>query len=268
LTANVSVTAPGAGQLTGKVTFYDGITALGSATVTNGVAKIMQVKLGPGNHNLTAAYEAIASFAGSRSATVRFAVASTTVTALQVPTLVLGQQATLKAVVTATTPGAAKATGTVTFKDGTNVLGTALVRDGVGTLNVTWKQGAGPHALSASFAANPLFLASSSAAQNVTVQKSPTSEQLRTFATSVLTATGQTLMLRSEVIVPSNWTRPAGSITFKDGTTVLGTVSIPSLGGLATLTGVKLSKGTHTLTAVYAGSDMLLPTSVQLQVTI
>jgi ELWxxDGT repeat protein len=268
LTANVSITAPGAGQLTGQVTFYDGGTALGSAPVSNGVAKITQVKLGPGNHNLTAAYKATASFAGSRSATVRFAVASTTVTTLQVPTLVLGEHATLKAVVAATTPGSAKATGTVTFKDGTTVLGTAQVHDGVGTLNVTFTQGAGPHALSASFAANPLFLASSSVAQNVTVQKSPTSEQLRTFTTSPVSPTGQTLMLRSEVNVPHNWTRPTGSITFKEGNTVLGTAPIPNPSGQATLTGVKLSKGTHTLTAVYAGSDLLLPTSVQLQVTI
>jgi ELWxxDGT repeat protein len=268
LTANVSITAPGAGQLTGNVTFYDGPTALGSAPVSNGVAKLTQVKLGPGNHNLTAAYQATASFAGSRSGTVHFAVASTTVTALQVPTLVLGQQATLKAVVTATTPGAAKAKGTVTFKDGTTVLGTAQVHDGVGTLNVTFKLGAAPHTLSASFAANPLFLASSSVAQNVTVQKSPATEQFRTFTTSPVSATGQTLMLRSEVNVPNNWTRPTGSITFKEGNTVLGTVPIPNPSDIATLAGVKLSKGTHTLTAVYAGSNLLLPTSTQLQVTI
>src|SRR5204862_373923 len=84
-------TARGAGQLTGNVTFYDGGTALGSAALSNGVAKLTQVKLGPGNHNLTAAYQATSSFAGSRSATMHFAVASTTVTTLQVPTLVLGQ---------------------------------------------------------------------------------------------------------------------------------------------------------------------------------
>jgi len=46
---------------------------------------------------------------------------------------------------------------------------------------------------------------------------------------------------------------PAGSVTFKDGTRTLGTASLTA--GRATFSVTNLSKGSHPITAVYAGSS-------------
>src|SRR5439155_19190489 len=148
---------------------------------------------------------------------------------------VLGQPATLKAVVTATAPGSAKAIGTVTFKDGGTVLGTASLVNGVATLPVTWKQGPGPHSITASYAGTATFAASASPAQTLTVQKSPATVVLRAFPASSATSTGQILTLRAYVETPGNWTQATGSYTFRDGTKVLGTVSIQDASTLVTL---------------------------------
>ena len=60
---------------------------------------------------------------------------------------------------------------------------------------------------------------------------------------------------------------PGGTVTFKDGATVLGTVSLSN--GAASLKTAKLSKGKHTLTAVYDGDDNLVrSTSAALSVMV
>lgn len=51
LTVNV-----GSSSTTGTVSFYDGATFVGSASVVNGVASVEIVGLTPGNHNITVSY--------------------------------------------------------------------------------------------------------------------------------------------------------------------------------------------------------------------
>ena len=52
--------------------------------------------------------------------------------------------------------------------------------------------------------------------------------------------------------VTSRGGTPTGTVTFKDGSSTLGTGTVSS--GKAKLTTSKLSVGTHTITAVYGGS--------------
>jgi hypothetical protein len=170
--------------------------------------------------------------------------------------------------VTATAPGSAKATGTVTFKDGGTVLGTASLVNGVASLPVTWKQGPGPHSITASYAGTATFAASASPAQTLTLQKSSAMVVLRAYPASSVTSTGQTLTLRAYVETPGNWTLATGSFTFRDGTKVLGTVSILGTTTLVTLANVTLSPGTHTLTAEYTGNNLLLSALGQFPLTI
>jgi hypothetical protein len=262
LTATVAVAAPGAGNPSGQVTFYDGSTSLGTATVTNGKATLQVAKLGAGNHNLNATYNGTVGYAASRSAVVRYAVPSLTVATLQAPAAALGQQATLKAVVAAVAPGVGKATGTVTFMDGTTALGTANLSDGVASLRVTWKQGVGPHTLTAVFNGSGAFTASTSAPLAYTVQKSPAVVTLRSYLSGA-----QAVTLRANVEVPGNWSSPTGTITFMDGSTVLGTVNVQG-SALVTLSNLKLSKGTHALTAVYSGDGSFLSESTNLVVQV
>src|SRR5207245_3241693 len=70
LNATVSAVAPAVGVPTGTVTFRDGATVIGTATLVNGSASISISTLAVGTHPLTAAYGGNATFAASTSAVV------------------------------------------------------------------------------------------------------------------------------------------------------------------------------------------------------
>jgi hypothetical protein len=60
---------------------------------------------------------------------------------------------------------------------------------------------------------------------------------------------------------------PSGTVTFKDGATVLGKVTV--INGEAVLDIAKLKRGKHAITAVYSGdADFLASSSAALNVTI
>ncbi len=83
-----------------------------------------------------------------------------------------------------------------------------------------------------------------------TITKAVTSAALQTSAANV--------MLKSDVVLTAKVTSPngapTGSITFLDGTTVLGSGAVDN-GGTATLTVSTLAGGAHNLTAVYGGDS-------------
>src|SRR5207249_11823149 len=71
LTATVVPVAPATGVPTGTVTFRDGLTTIGTATLgANGSASIVVSTLAAGSHSLTAAYGGSANFLASTSAAV------------------------------------------------------------------------------------------------------------------------------------------------------------------------------------------------------
>src|SRR5439155_283758 len=145
-TATVRTSTPGAGIATGTVTFYDGKTKLGTASLdATGHATLRITSLGLGAHSVSACYEgdgdravskATAASSGSLSETVSQASTVTTVhSSLSNP--VFGQTVTFTTGVVAKLPGGGVPTGTVTFKDGTHVLGTvSLDSTGHASLNV------------------------------------------------------------------------------------------------------------------------------------
>jgi hypothetical protein len=63
--------------------------------------------------------------------------------------------------------------------------------------------------------------------------------------------------------------KPVGKVIFKDGETVLGTASLSKTTGIATFKTKALSKGDHTISAVYNGeknfdiNETSLPQQVQ-----
>ncbi len=162
-TVTFTATVPGNCNVpTGTVTFYDGVTVLGTATLNgNGVATLSTTSLAVGSHNVTVAYSGDANFDPSISATLvqvvlltagsAYTATSTTLTAAPNPAG-LGQPVTLSATVAsgmgAPASGAAPA-GTVDFLDGG-------VKIGAGTLNgagraalTTTTLGLGTHTLTA-----------------------------------------------------------------------------------------------------------------------
>src|SRR5439155_400115 len=121
-TATVSASAPGAGTRGGTVTFYDGLTSLGTGTlaVVNGLdqATFSTAALSVASHTITASYGGDGNFTTSTSSavsqTVNKAASSTSLTSSANPS-VYGQSVTFTATVSATSPGAGTPTGTVTF---------------------------------------------------------------------------------------------------------------------------------------------------------
>jgi len=99
--------------------------------------------------------------------------------------------------------------------------------------------------------------------RNLTIE-SPTSTTLASSLNPSLS--GQSVTLTAHVVASLSGT-PAGTVTFKDGTTVLGTGTLA--GGAASLTTNKLTPGTHSLTAYYeATANDLSSTSAVLTQTV
>src|SRR5207302_2543155 len=70
-TATVTAVAPAAGTPSGTVTFFDGVTNLGSAALdASGQATLSIASLAVGSHNLTVSYSGDGNFNPSSSATL------------------------------------------------------------------------------------------------------------------------------------------------------------------------------------------------------
>jgi hypothetical protein len=187
------------------------------------------------------------------------------------PSIGIGGTAKLKAIVKPVT-GTAKPTGTVTFKEGTTTAGTGTLAL-VGTVQTAKLElttlGAGSHTFVATYNGSTDFASSTSLSVTVTVGKSATTT---TASTSTPAPTpGQDVKLKAVVKPDSGTVKPTGSVTFKDGATTLGTVTLALVGttetAKLTITG-GLSLGKHTITATYAGSTTFNSSSGTVDVTV
>ncbi len=166
-------------------------------------------------------------------------------------TPVFGETVTL----TATVAPSVGPTGTVTFLEGTTTLGTATVTGGAASLVVPAAALAtlplGVHTFTASYSGDSAWSPSTAGATSVTVSKATTSLAL---VTGGGTSYGQqaTFTAQASTAAPGAGT-PAGSVEFREGTTVLGTVSLTS--GTATFQTSTLAGGAHTIVAAFLGSQ-------------
>ena len=148
---------------------------------------------------------------------------TTTALASSLNPSVLGQPVTLTATVTAVAPGAGTPAGTVTFYDGATVLGTGtLDAAGVATLTTSALGVGDPpdhRALRGHLVLRHLDLGAAGPAGRRRLDRHRADEQRRTRRCS-----GQAVTLTATVtaVAPGAGT-PAGTVTFKDGATVLGT---------------------------------------------
>src|SRR5207244_10941 len=174
---------------------------------------------------------------------------ATTLTTTPNPAVV-GQAVTLSTTVTALAPAVGLPTGTVTFRDGATVLGTVTLVNGSASL-VTSTLTVGTHPLTATYNGSATFAVSTSATVNQVVN-APAAAATSTSLTSTPNPSivGQAVTLSSTVT--SGAGVPTGTVTFRDGATVLGTVTL--VNGSASLITSTLAVGTHPLTATYNGS--------------
>ena len=251
LTATVTATQ---GTPTGSITFLDGTTSLGSATISGGVATIQVPTMTAGLHNLTAHYAGTSSLNPSASSnvveTVNAPAAATTATALTAsPNPATTNQAiTLTATVTTAT---GTPTGTVTFFDGGTSLGSGNISSGVASVQVP-SFTAGLHNLTAQYTGTSSFNASASSVVTEIVNTPAliqTTTLIQTSANPIVA--GQSITLTATVTAASG--TPTGTVSFLDGTTPLGTATIAS--GTASIQVPSLAVGSHSLTAQYVGTS-------------
>jgi len=241
-----------AGVPTGTVTFKDGATTLGTGTVNNsGQATLATAALSGGPHTITAAYGGDTNFATSTSSavaqTVGNATTMTTLNSSPNPST-FGQTVNFVATVVGQYGGAA--TGTVTFKKGTKVLGTASLVNGVATLPLS-TLGTGSHTVTAVYGgdANSNGSTSSAITQNVVAKTATTT----TLSSSLNPSFVGQLVTFTATVTPSGAGTPTGSVTFKQGSTTLG--SAPVTNGQAAYTTTYTTAGTRQITAIYSGDN-------------
>ncbi|MFM8931700.1 MAG: Ig-like domain repeat protein, partial [Gemmataceae bacterium] len=238
---------------TGTVTFSNGATSLGTATLDGaGKATLSTSTLAVGGpYTITATYAGAGTFTGSSgnvSQTVNKASTTTTVSGVPNPS-VFGQSVTFTATVSPVSPGAGTRTGTVTFFDGAATLGTGTLSGGVATftsstLNVS------AHSITAVYNGDGNFNASTSSIFTQNVNKASTTTAL---SSSLNPSTfGQSVTFTAIVSVASPGAgSPTGSVNFFDGATSLGSGTLT--GNTATFTTSSLGAGARSITAVYAG---------------
>lgn len=238
------------GTPAGTVAFWDGATLLGRAPLDGTGHALVPAVLGVGVHDLTAIFEGNATFTASTSPSVTETVNNTTPanTAVALTSsanpAVFGQTERLTATVNSP---AGTPTGTVTFRDGATLLGRAQI-DGAGHATLSTSLDVGVHRLTASFEGNDNFAASNSPPLAEAVNSEPTTAALVSSVnpgvidgTELLTATITTL-----------FGTPTGSVTFFDGTTPVGNVTLNAVG--QAVLSVSLSVGEHRLSVSYQGT--------------
>ena len=202
--------------------------------------------LGSGTHNVDASYSGDTIYLGSVSSTIPLLAAPTpttlTLSVAPAAATLAGQTVTMTATLNPYAvgpPNTTTNTEAVKFYNAATQIGTGALINGVATFATT-SLPAGTDSLKAVYPGDPNYLTSTSSTVNVTVASILLSSSLNpsTFGQSV-TFTAS--------LAPGE----TGTVTFKDGTTVLGTNAVSS--SAATYTTATLAIGFHDITAVYNG---------------
>ena len=244
-----TVHSTNSGTPTGTVTFKDGTAVLGTVTLSSNTASFTTASLAAQSHSITATYNGNAAFSTSSSPILTQSVtkAGTSIVLTSSPSSArFGQPVAFYATVKSAT--AATPSGSVTFKDGATVIQTIALTLGHAKIT-TSKLAVGTHSITAVYTGSANFTGSTSAALTFVVSKATTS----TAVTSSLNpAAHGSAVTFSASVKPSTSGTPTGSVTFKDGTTMLATATLSS--GKATFTTSTLAAGSHSITAVFNGS--------------
>jgi hypothetical protein len=295
-TATVAAVAPGGGTPSGTVAFTIDPTAASPTVLTGtlvaGVATVSTSTLSVGTHSV------VANYVGDSSLSVqnyRTAGNSTTLTQIvnQADTTVtltsdinpsnFGNTIILKATVTPTSPGAGNpatdtSPGTVTFMDGTTVLDTMSVAAAASTGLEVSTLTKGTHSLTAVYSGDSNFNTATSAALTQTVVGAATLITLSDTPPST-SPFGQAITLKATVAYNPGFgttpgVQPSGTVTFSEGSTVLGTVTLTpdstttNLDGNASFTINNATNGSHTYTAQYSGDNFYAASTATLTHTV
>ncbi|MET3643328.1 hypothetical protein ABIC73_004938 [Prescottella equi] len=242
LTANLDPT-----NASGTVQFKDNGANIGSPqSVSNGTATLQHTFATAGSHSITAEFSGagfVSSSAPAQTITVSVPDLATTTTLTVPQTARTGTEVTLSADV-APNPGS----GTIQFKDnGAEIGAPVAISNGTAQLPHTFSS-AGQHSITAVFSGAPGFLASSAAAQPVTVSV-PDQATTTTLTVPPTAETNQQVTLMAN-LDPTN---ASGTVQFKDNGTNIGS-AVAVANGVAALQYSFATAGNHSITAAFAGN--------------
>ena len=181
----------GSGTPTGSVTFLDGATSLGMATLSGGSGSVSSSTLSLGTDTITVMYSGDANFSGSTSSAVTVTVVApakmgTVTTVSSSATQVTSGQSVTFTVSVKAQSGMGVPTGAITFLDGGSQINTATLSAGVASFTSA-ALAVGSHAITAEYGGDSNYAASSSAAQMLTVAAAPTGDYSLSMSSSSLT---------------------------------------------------------------------------------
>jgi hypothetical protein len=265
---------------TGTVTFFDNGISLGQGTPSTSAgltsASFATSGLTVGTHAITASYGGDGNFLTSTgNLTQTVSKANTTLVLLSSAPTVLGQPVSISVTLTVNSPGGttvANPTGVVFFSDAGTSIGQGMLNASSGTATASFSTSSlsvGSHALTASYAGDANFLAST-ATQTLTVGAANTSTVVVSSAGP--SASGQTVTFTASVSVQSPGAGTlAGTVQFQvDGTNIGSAVNVRTSSGVTTATfaTATLAVGAHTITANYRDGGNFASSSAGLKQTV
>ena len=261
-TADVTAVGPGAGTPTGTVQFFVDGSPLGDpVSLSGGSATSPTAHLTVGSHTITANYGGDANFGGASDDLTQDVAQSATTTSVSTSPnpSVFGQPVALSATVAPVAPGTGTPTGTVQFViDGVPSGPPVALVDGETAPYSVSTMSRASHTVTAVYNGDVEFSGSESDELTHVVNKAAT--KVTVASDSPTSVYGQPVTLTATVsVVAPGAGNPSGTITFKDGATVLDTVPVDSsTGEQASITLSSLSVGQHAIVASYSGDDSFL----------
>ena len=241
---------------TGTVTFYDGDSELGQATLsgTGNTVAFTAGNLSAGDHYISAIYSGDGN--NMPSATTETLINSlplwstSTTLSSSAASVKVGQSVTLTATITATST--TPPSGTMTFMAGSTTLSAVPVTGNTVTYT-TNSLPAGAYSLTANYSGDNSNAASSSSALLLTVSAAGvgTANVSMSYSPSV-PIVGNSIDLTATV--SGSGVTPTGTVYFIDSSSVVGEGAIGSNGSV-TFSTSSLSVGTHSLIAYYTGDS-------------
>jgi unsaturated chondroitin disaccharide hydrolase len=264
ISLTATVKSSNSGTPAGSVIFRDGTTALETVALSGNAASFTTAALAAGFHSLTASYTGAANFAASTSPIVPESIskAATSVVLTSSPySSKYGQPVAFYAAVKPSTSGIP--TGTVTFKNGPSIIETIALSGGK-TKIATSKLTVGTHSITAVYNGSTNFTGSTSPTLTFAVSKANTAT---TLVSSLNPSTHGSAVTFTATVKPVTSGIPTGTVTFKNGSTILATITLSS--GKAAYTTSTLTVESHSITAIYNGSGSYnLSTSAVLTQTV
>lgn len=233
------------------VDFYSGATKIGSGTLSGGTATYVWTPTTRGTQSITARFVATDKANGSTSTPRNVIVTqpdavSTTVIAT-ISGAQVGTATDLKATVSPSTGG-----GSVTFLlNGTTLA--VLPVSAAGVASYSWTpQTAGSHEIIADYSGGS-GVEGSNAVRTVVVAPRPAN---LTDSTTTLTATDGTPGVAQTISAQVSPADAGGTVTFRDGSTVIGTVAVNAAGN-ASISWIPAELGQRTIRAEYSGAGLV-----------